>query len=281
MFTALLVGLAPPGATAAQPEPMPVPLVAPPGPTSRFPTRFTIADAPETFDQVLTVIEFPPGSWTLPRTSGGNVYNTVIEGLITTRPWGSTDVTTYEAGGSFVETAGEYTEIGNVGAGGARMISTTVLPKGARLSAYAEVNLEGFSTYLDGLRIVPGPDAPPRPTTIRHSWVEIERPVTAFELVHLLVEFEPGVWTPRHVHGGQELAMVATGVITLERRGEAETFSPGQSWVNEPGLLHMAGNESEAMAQVAATFLLPTGAVLTTVQPAEAPSAIERPGQPR
>ena len=71
LFTALLLGLAPGGATLAQQAPTPVPLVVPPGPVSQFATRFDVVDAPEQFDQVLMVIDFPSGAWTPSHTPGG------------------------------------------------------------------------------------------------------------------------------------------------------------------------------------------------------------------
>jgi hypothetical protein len=66
----LLVGLMPAGVGLAQQAPAPVP----PGPVNRFPTRFTIADAPDQFEQVLMVVDFEPGSWTPPHMPGGNVH---------------------------------------------------------------------------------------------------------------------------------------------------------------------------------------------------------------
>src|SRR5712691_652385 len=61
----------------------------PPGPVSHFVTRFDVVDAPEQFDQVLMIVDFPVGTWTPPHTPGGYVYTTVIEGEIATRMVGS------------------------------------------------------------------------------------------------------------------------------------------------------------------------------------------------
>jgi quercetin dioxygenase-like cupin family protein len=87
----------------------------------------------------------------------------------------------------------------------------------------------------------------------------------------MVVEFDPGMWTAAHMHGGYDLAMVTTGAITLQRRGEARPFTVGESFVNTPGLVHRVGNESDGFPQVAVTFLLPVGATVTTVQPADTP----------
>jgi quercetin dioxygenase-like cupin family protein len=276
ILAALLVGLVPLGAVRAQ-SATPGPLAGPPGPVTHFPTHFLIADAPEQFDQVLMVIDFQPGSWTPPHMPGGNVYNTVIEGAISIRPMGNTSATTYEAGATFVASAGEYVEVGNSGDVSARMISTTVLPKGATLTTYADVNVEPYRSVVDSYHLQDLFVPPPRPTIVGVGSVDVEGSATALELVQMLVEFEPGMWTATHRHGGYDLSMVATGAVTLERRGEVESFASGESLVNTPGLFHRVGNESEGYAQVAVTFLLPIGAILTTVQPAEAP-VLSEPG---
>jgi quercetin dioxygenase-like cupin family protein len=97
------------------------------------------------------------------------------------------------------------------------------------------------------------------------SSIAVERPAGAFELVHVLLDFDPGTWTPRHIHGGQELVMLTTGQLTLQRRDEVRVFPAGASLVNASGLLHAAGNDSGSFAQAVATFLLPAGRPLTTV----------------
>jgi len=57
----------------------------------------------------------------------------------------------------------------------------------------------------------------------------------------------------------------------LERRGEVKSLSMGQSLVNTPGLYHRAGNESQGLTQMAVTFIVPMGATVTTVEPADTP----------
>jgi quercetin dioxygenase-like cupin family protein len=275
IFAALLVGLVPLGPALAQ-SATPVPLAGPPGPVTRFPTRFLIVDAPERFDQVLTIVDFQPGSWTPRHTSGGNVYNTVVEGVISTRGVGSTSFdAAYEAGGTFVEPAGEYLEIGNSGDTGARMISTTVLPKGAPLTIYDMVNIEPYRSLAEGYLSPELVGHPARPTSIQQALVDIERPARVFELLHMLVEFEPGMWTATHTHGGQDFSIVASGAVTLLRSGESEPLVLGESFVNTPGLMHTVGNESGDFAQVAATFLLSSGAILTTVQPVDSSASLD------
>jgi quercetin dioxygenase-like cupin family protein len=265
LFAALLLGLAPGAATLAQQTPTPPPLVVPPGPVSHFATRFDVVDAPEQFDRVLLIIDFPGGAWTPSHTPGGPLYVTVIDGEISTRTAG-TPGETYAAGSAFTANPGEYLELGNASAANARVIATAVLPKGAPLTIdQAGFSSDAYSGPTDGYRVLDSVARAPRPTTAFHSSVAVERPAGAFELVHVLLDFDPGTWTPRHMHSGQELVMMVSGELTLQRQGEVHVFGAGESWVNTTGLVHAAGNDSRSFAQVVATFLLPAGRPLTTV----------------
>jgi quercetin dioxygenase-like cupin family protein len=251
----------PVGSGLAQQPATPAPI---PGPLNRYPTRFIIADAPEQFDQVLMVVDFPPGAWTPPHMPGGNVYNTVVDGAVSIRPMGSTSADTYEAGTTFVANAGEYVEVGNGGDVGARMISTTILPNDATLTTYA---------------MTPPVERSPSPVIVGQGSINIDRPSRVFDLAQMVVDFEPGMWTAPHMHGGYDLSMVATGGLTLERVGKVEPLELGQAFVNAPGVYHRVGNETGDFAQAAATLLVPTGATLTTVQAPEV--LVTRPTQPR
>src|SRR5712691_605972 len=106
VLAALLISLLPLGAALAQQAPTPIPLVAPPGPVSRFPTRFDVVDAPEHFDQVLLIVDFPAGTWTPPHTPGGYVYTTVIDGEITTKMVGMPEGDSCDTGGGRLLYAG-------------------------------------------------------------------------------------------------------------------------------------------------------------------------------
>jgi hypothetical protein len=41
---------------------------------SHFATRFDVVDAPEQFDRLLLIIDFPGGAWTPPHAPGGALY---------------------------------------------------------------------------------------------------------------------------------------------------------------------------------------------------------------
>src|SRR5947209_16901990 len=83
LLCAIVLVAAPIAEAMAQQTPTPVPLAAPPGPVSRFPSHFMVLDAPEQFDQVLLIVDFPSETWTLPYAPSGYVYSTLIEGELT------------------------------------------------------------------------------------------------------------------------------------------------------------------------------------------------------
>jgi LPXTG-motif cell wall-anchored protein len=267
VLAALLLVLVPQSAALAQPAPTPAPLVAPPGVVVKATSRFDVINAPGQFDRVLLVIDFPPGTWTPPHTHGGYVYIAVWEGEISARMAGVPgSEKKYPVGGTFVETPGEFMEVGNAGTAPARVLATAVLPKGAPLT----INQQGVTSQ----------NPPPGPTVVHRATAEADRPGSAFELVQLRLEIPPGGWTPAHVHGGQELVVVTAGETTLRQRGRPErAYGVGESWINPTGLVHAAGNIGSATSEVAATFLLPKGAPLTTVQPAAALAEAAAPAQ--
>jgi quercetin dioxygenase-like cupin family protein len=124
---------------------------------------------------------------------------------------------------------------------------------------------DAYSGPTDDYRVRDSVARGPSPTTVYHSSIAVERPAGAFELVHVVRDLDPGVWTPRHIHGGQELVTVTAGAVTLQRQGDVQVFAAGESWVNTSGVVHAAGNDGRSFAQVVATFLLPAGRPLTTV----------------
>jgi quercetin dioxygenase-like cupin family protein len=214
---------------------------------------------------VLLIIDFPSGAWTPPHAPGGALYVTVIDGAVATRLAGVPG-DTYPAGGTFTANPGEYLELGNASAGNARVIATVLLPKGAPLTIdQAGFSSDAYAGPTDDYRVLDSVARAPRPVTVYHSSIPVERPAGAFELVHVVLDFDLGTWTPRHMHGGQELVMMTIGELTLHRKGEVKVFPAGESWVNTSGLIHAAGNDSGSFAQAVATFLLPAGRPLTTV----------------
>jgi quercetin dioxygenase-like cupin family protein len=263
---ALIFLVASGSAALAQPTPTASPLNAPPGPVSHFATSFDVVDAPEQFEQVLSIIDFPGGAWTPSHTPGGALYMTVIQGEISTRSAAPGSEQTFPAGGTITLNAGDYVEVGNATSGNARVIATAILPMGAPLTIDpAGFSNDAYSGSTQSSGVLDSVVHTPRPTTVYHSAIAVERPAGVFAVAHVLLDLEPGVWTPQHIHGGQELVVVTSGEMTLQRHGESQMFATGESWVNASGVVHAAGNDGSSFAQVAVAFLLPAGRPLTTV----------------
>lgn len=116
------------------------------------------------------------------------------------------------------------------------------------------------------LGLAAGAQAPPGATT-RSQFRAAGQPLPGpFEVVHLILDFAPGTWTPLHTHGGQGLVTVLEGTMTRREQGAETVYPAGQGWVETPGREHAAGNASATPASVLVTFLLPKGAPLTTAQ---------------
>jgi len=232
---------------------------------SRSATRFGVVDPPEQFDQVLLIIDFPSGAWTPPHAPNGSFYMTVLEGEISARRAAAPgQEETVLAGSTFTAGAGEHIQVGNASGTGARVIGTALLPTGTPLMTIDQPgsSSDSDSAPADGTNIA---DSAPGPTIVFQSSIPVERPKGAFELVHLVLDLDPGVWTPRHMHGGQEQVIVTSGDMTLQRNGGAELFAAGESWVNAGGVVHAAGNDGGSFAQVVVAILLPAGRPLTSV----------------
>src|SRR5919199_2797486 len=242
---ALLLALLAPGHAAAQTAPVTTHL-----------SRFDVPNPPAQLDQMVLVLDWPPGSEFPSHATGGPVFVTVAEGEIWVRLAGTPATEKrYRPGESFVETAGVFVEVGNAGPVKARTIATAVLPKGVPLST----SQPGLSSQ----------NARPGPAISYQATLDVQSRPSPLEVAHFVVELPAGAWTARHTHGGPGLVVVTDGEVTVERGGAQERFRREQSWQESTDMVHRAGNVSAAPAAVFASFLLPRGATLTTAQPGQ------------
>lgn len=214
--------------------------------------RQVAADVAGEYDLVQLIVDFPPGTWTPSHTHGGQVLVTVLEGETTVRDSQGTE-TIYKPGESFVETPGTYLEIGNTGNVLTRNVALVLLPKGAQLTTTAS----GINTQ----------DAPPGPKTVYRTQSSLGSLSGDFDLVQLIVDFEPGAWTPSHTHGGTVLVTTVDGeTTTRDGKGDEKKYAPGQEFVEMPGTYLQVGNTGADKTRNAAGVLLPKGAQLTTTE---------------
>ncbi len=166
-----------------------VPSTPPPARDEGLLAGFTVTQAPDQFEQVLMIVEIPPLTWTPLYAPSGPVFNTVVDGEVSTRELSGVGEHHYASGSAFVQVSGDLIEVGNATDANARMIATALLP----LDAPAGVNQQGFSSngYLyfgPGYR---GPDTvalPIGPTVVERASIIVDRPASAFQVVQRLME---------------------------------------------------------------------------------------------
>lgn len=84
------------------------------------------------------------------------------------------------------------------------------------------------------------------------------------EVLSLIVEWPPGSGTGLHTHPGDEYTTVLEGeVIGRKEGGEAKTYTAGQSYHNEPGVVHEANNKASAPAKTFNVFVVEKGKPVT------------------
>jgi quercetin dioxygenase-like cupin family protein len=110
-----------------------------------------------------------------------------------------------------------------------------------------------------------GQPLPPGPDYRYETQFATFEPPSQFDVVQLILDFAPGSWTPEHFHGGPGFITVIDGEVTRRHDGVEETYKAGETWTEDAGEVHSAGNVGDAPASTAAIFLLPKGASLTTV----------------
>jgi quercetin dioxygenase-like cupin family protein len=111
-------------------------------------------------------------------------------------------------------------------------------------------------------------DLPPGPTSLAPlSRLHVDSDALRSEEAQMLIlDFSPGRWTPRHSHAGLTLVRVLEGEMTVRHDDGDLVFGPGEGWIEQPGDVHAAGNVGTELAKVQVTFVLPSGAPLTTIE---------------
>jgi quercetin dioxygenase-like cupin family protein len=84
-----------------------------------------------------------------------------------------------------------------------------------------------------------------------------------------VIDFPPGGATPRHMHPGDEIALVTEGSVTLEMDGEPpRTYQVGQTFHPRPMTAHVARNASTtAPARVSVSSVTEAGRPSTIMLP--------------
>lgn len=111
-----------------------------------------------------------------------------------------------------------------------------------------------------------GQELPPGPTTVYRTSLPAQAIEGEFELINLILDFEPGAATPPHTHGGPGMVTVLTEEIVFGMEGMPDLVArPGEVYHDLPGMVHTAANKSSTTSRVSYMVALPKGAALTTV----------------
>jgi quercetin dioxygenase-like cupin family protein len=111
-----------------------------------------------------------------------------------------------------------------------------------------------------------GQDLPPGPTVVSRSSLPGLTMQGKFDLINIILDFEPGSATPPHTHGGPGIATVLSGEIAFGMEGQPDHIAkPGEFYLDLPGTVHTAANKPTSVARVSYIVALPKGAPVTTV----------------
>jgi quercetin dioxygenase-like cupin family protein len=110
-----------------------------------------------------------------------------------------------------------------------------------------------------------GQAAPPGPTTSYQAKFPISVRGGDYDLLTVILDFPPGAGFPTHFHGGQVLATVLSGEMTLIEKGAQRIVKTGESWTENAGDQHSVVNAGMVNTRVAVSILLPRGAEATSI----------------
>ncbi len=103
----------------------------------------------------------------------------------------------------------------------------------------------------------------PRPVIAHQAKYPITVEGKEYDLLTLIIDFPNGAGFPEHYHGGNVVATVLSGEITLKEKGAERVVKTGEIWTEAPGAVHSVVNKG-APARVAVSILLPKGAEMQT-----------------
>lgn len=218
----------------------------PPGPVTKYKNTLSGLNAGGAIDLTQSLIDFAPGAASVVHTHTTPNLATVLEGQITVKlPAADRQVT---AGQMVVEPINQPLQAVNSGSGEAMVVVAFVASHGAKPTTP-----------------VAGQPAPSIPNKTLYTFTLASPSVSGgYSMVQQVLDFAPGSQTPMHRHGGPGVITVLAGQLTLSRDGVEKTYSAGESFTEMPGQTLQALNRGSSNVVVAATFLLPDGAQLTT-----------------
>jgi quercetin dioxygenase-like cupin family protein len=219
---------------------------SPQAPVTKYRNTLSGLSASTQIDLIQNVIDFAPGAASAVHVHSSPNLATVLQGQITVKmPGGDKNVA---AGSMLVEPVNEPLQAVNTGSGEATVVVAFVVSHGAKPTS-----------------AVPGQPAPALLNKTLFTFTLSTPSISgSYSLVQQVLDFAPGAQTPQHRHGGPGVITVLQGKVTLSRDGVVKTLSAGDSFIEMPGQTLQASNRGSSDLMLAATFVLPDGAQLTT-----------------
>jgi quercetin dioxygenase-like cupin family protein len=217
-----------------------------PGPVTKYRNVLQGQTAGAPIDLIQSIIYFAPGAASIVHTHKSANLATVLQGQVTVKmPSGEKAAS---AGNALVEPMNLPVQAFNLGSGAAMVVAAFPVLHGTKATAPV--------------------DGQPAPATLNKTLYTytLDSPIItgSYSIIQQVLDFAPGAQTLKHRHGGPGVITVIQGQVTLSRDGVEKTYNVGDSFTEIPGQTLQAFNRGSTELIVAATYLLPDGAQLTT-----------------
>lgn len=229
------------GTASAPPKQSP-----PPGPVTKYRNVLQGQTAGAPIDLIQSVIDFAPGAASVVHTHRSSNLATVLEGQVTVKMPSGDKVAS--AGNALIEPLNQSVQAINTGSAEAMVVAAFPVLHGTKPTAP-----------------VVGQPAPATLNKTLYTFT-LDSPVITggYSVIQQVLDFAPGAQTLKHRHGGPGVITVIEGRVTLNRDGVEKTYNVGDSFTEMPGQTLQAFNRGTGELIVAASYLLPDGAQLTT-----------------
>ncbi len=219
---------------------------APPAPVTKYKNTLPGQTASGPIDLIQSILYFAPGAASTVHKHPTSFLATVLQGQITLKTPSGDKLSS--AGEVILEPLNQPVQAVNMGSVDAMTVVAYPVPHGAKPTV-----------------AVAGQPAPTTLNKTLYSFTLDSPSITgAYTMVQQVLVFAPGSQTPKHRHGGPGVITVIQGQVTLNRDGTEKTYNVGDSFTETPGQTLQAFNRGSTELIVAATYLLPDGAQLTT-----------------
>lgn len=219
---------------------------APAGPVTKYKNTLPGQTATGSIDLIQSILYFAPGGASSVHKHPTSFLATVLEGQITLKTPSGDQLSS--AGDVIHEPLNQPVQAFNMGSVQAMAVVAYPVAHGAKPTV-----------------AVAGAPAPATPNKTLYSFTLDSPSISgAYSLVQQVLVFAPGSQTAKHHHGGPGVITVLQGQVTLNRDGMEKTYSIGDSFSETPGQTLQAFNRGSTELVIAATYLLPDGAQLTT-----------------